>query len=260
MNRLPVWLQLWLQKQFDGKSGKLADYVGSFLFIKQFQGWPVVRRRAGSDVLVMKAPYIGPRRVQSFSGFKPPALTGLAFAGLYFFAYEKTMGDTEALAQNVVFTGVILGAASYPFWKLARTTRFVIRFNPASPQEASQGAVGVMSWRGPDRQKQRVKLEEIYSLQVIAPHRWADEERRKHQNWMQSNPRQPGPKPLFQTASEVTLHTGPEGSHWHTIAEFTDDAHGELANRLKRAIDVVRDFVRIEQAMAQKMVVVVGPL
>jgi len=255
MSLLWVWLQLWLQKQFNGKSGKLADYVGSFLFIEQLQGWPVVRRRAGSDVLVMKAPYIGPRRVQAFSGFQPPALTGLAAGILYYFVYGPAVsGGTltgEGLLESSVFAGVLLGAASYPFWKLPQTTRFVIRF------ELKDG--GVMSWRGPDRKKHRVKLEEIHSLQVIAPHRWADEERRKHQNWMQSHPRQPGPKPLFQASSELTLHTGPEGSHWRTMAEFVNDAHGEQANRLMQAVKVVIDFMRKEQATVKKMVVV-GPL
>lgn len=250
MNHLWIWLQLWLQKQFRDKSGKLADYVGSFLFIKEFQGWPVVRRiRPG--VLRMKAPYFGPRRYQMFGGASRPVWTGVAFAGLSFLVFGQNIPDTGRALRDSAIIGAFFALVSVPLWKLPQKTRFVIRFNENE---------GVMSWRGPDWKKHRIRLEEIYSPRVIAPHRWADEERRKHQNWMQSNPRQPGPNPNFQTSSELILQTGPEGSHWHTIAEFTDDAHGELANRLLRAIQLVIAFVEKEQATATKMVVVVGPL
>jgi hypothetical protein len=57
---------------------------------------------------------------------------------------------------------------------------------------------GVLSWRGPDKQKHSIAPEEPRRMQVMA-HRWADEERRKHDNWRSSHPRQSAPKPLFQT-------------------------------------------------------------
>ena len=244
MSWLWIWLQLWLQKQFEGKSGKLADYVASFPFVEKLQGWPVVRRIA-PDVLLMKATYTGPRRVQSYSGFKPPALTGLAVGVVYYFAYGPALSGGaltgEALLQNSVFGGVLFGAASYPLWKLVQKTRLVIRFDH-----------GAMSWKGPDRKKYEVKPKEPWSLQVLVPHRWADDERRKHGNWMQSHPRQPGPKPLFQTSSELVMHTGPGGRNWLIVAEFCNDGSGELAQNLKTAIDFVSEELRKELATIEK--------
>ena len=65
---------------------------------------------------------------------------------------------------------------------------------------------------------------------------------------------------MFQTSSELILHTGPEGSHWHTVAEFCNDGSGELANRLLRAINVVRRESAKEQAEREKEAVESGPL
>jgi len=252
MNHLWIWLQLWLQEQFEGKNGKLADYVASFPFIEKFQGWPVVRRIA-PGVFMMIVWHTGPRRVQDRSGWKPPALTGVAVGVLYYFAYGPAIsGGTltgEALLQNSVYGGVFVALVSIPFWKLAQKTRLVIRFNKDG-----------ISWRGPDRQKQRVKFGDVHSYQVIAPHRWAEEERRKHQNWMQSHSGQPGPKPLFQTASEVTLNTGPEGTHWRTVAEFCNDGRGELASRLMRAIEVVERKAEGEETERKKKAAANAPL
>jgi hypothetical protein len=250
MTWLWIWLQLWLQKRFRGKSGKLADYVGSFVLIKEFQGWPVVRHVA-TGALRMIVRHTGPRRVQDRGGWKGPVMTGVAFGVFYYFVYGPAISTLrgEALLQNSFFFGVFLALLSIPFWKLAQKTRLVIRFDD-----------DVMSWRGPDRQRQRVRLEDIYKLQVLVPHRWADEEARKHANWRQSHGSQPGPKPLFQTSSELTLHTGPEGSHWHTVAEFRNDGSGEMSNRLMRAIDVVMRGAAGEQAEREKQAATAGPL
>jgi hypothetical protein len=222
-------------------------YRASFVFAEEFQGWPVVRHTA-PGVLLMKAPYIGPRRVQSFSGLKPLALTGLALGALYFFAYRH-IATPEALWQNSITVGVILGAASYPLWKLARKTRLVIRFDQ-----------GAMSWRGPDRIKRLVKPEEPRSLQVLVPHRWANEERNKHDNWTRSHPGQPGPKPLFQISSEVVMNTGPGGMNWLTVAEFCNDGSGEQAHRLQMAIDYVTDRAAEELTARAREAASSGPL
>ena len=153
------------------------------------------------------------------------------------------------MAQGVVFSGLFLGAASYPLWKLAHKTRLVIRFDQ-----------GEMSWRGPDREKRVVKAEEPRSLQVIAPHRWADEERRKHNNWMQSHPRESAPKPLFQISSELMMHTGPGGRNWLPVAEFCNDASGELAFGLLKAIEFVNDKALEELRTRAQKAASSGPL
>jgi hypothetical protein len=129
--------------------------------------------------------------VQDRGGWKPPVLTGVAVGVLYYFAYGPTVSGGalrgEALLQNSFFAGVIVALISIPFWRLGAKTRFVIRLEQ-----------GVLSWRGPDKQKHSIAPEEPRRMQVMA-HRWADEERRKHDNWRSSHPRQSAPKPLFQT-------------------------------------------------------------
>jgi hypothetical protein len=241
---------IWMARKLGPSLGKAwaawVAYRESFVFAEELGGWPVVRRIA-PDVLLMKAPYIGPRRVQDFSGFKPPALTGLAVGALYWFGYRH-IATPEALWQNSITVGVIFGAASYPLWKLARKTRLSIRFDRDG-----------ISWKGPDRRKQRVKLEHIHSLEAI-PHRWAHEERRKHDNWMRSHPGQSAPVPLFQTASELILHTGPEGRNWLAVAEFCDDLSREHAAGLMTAIAFVAKEAAQEEAERRKKVAEAGPL
>jgi hypothetical protein len=186
--------------------------------------------------------------VQDFSGLKPLALTGLAFGALYWFGYRH-IATPEALWLNSAIVGVIFGLASYPVWKLARKTRLVIRFDQ-----------GAMSWRGPDRKKRLVKPEEPRSLQVLVPHRWANEERSKHDNWMRSHPGQPGPEPLFQISSELVMNTGPGGMNWLTVAEFCNDGSGEQAHRLQMAIDYVTDRAAEELTARAREAASSGPL
>jgi hypothetical protein len=76
---------------------------------------------------------------------------------------------------------------------------------------------------------------------------------------MQSHPRQSSPKPLFQTSSELVIHTGPGGSHWRTVAEFRNDGSGEQAHRLHRAIEFVSSKAGEELATREKQAAA-GPL
>ena len=92
------------------------------------------------------------------------------------------------------------------------------------------------------------------------PHRWADEERRKHADWRNTHRGSAAPKPLFQTASELILHTGPGGSHWRTVAEFRNDWSGEQAHRLQRAIEFVVRKAGEELAAREKQAASSGPL
>jgi hypothetical protein len=216
----------WLRKQAHAAWLAWIAYRSSFVFTEEFQGWPVVRHIA-PGVLRMKAPYIGPRRVQSFSGWKPPVLTGLGLAVLYWFVYRHISPTPEDLAGATAGAAVYTCLISIPFWRMARKTRLVVRFD--------QGAI---SWRGPDRIKRLVKPEEPRGMQVI-PHRWANEERQKHDSWRASHPGQPGPKPLFQISSELVMNTGPGGMNWLTVAEFCNDENREQAFRLQMAIEHV---------------------
>jgi hypothetical protein len=225
----------WLRKQARAAWVAWIAYRASFQFRDVLGSWPVVRHTA-PGVLVMKAPYVGPRRVQSFGGWKPPALTGVALGVLNCLGFGMS-AKLEDLAWVFAGGAIYGGLLSIPFWRLARKTRLVIRFD--------QGAI---SWKGPDRQKHVVGPEEPRSLQVLTPHRWANEERNKHDNWMRSHPNQSGPKPLFQISSELIMHTGPGGSHWRTVAEFCNDGSGEQAHRLQSAIDFVTDRAAEELA------------
>jgi hypothetical protein len=207
-------------------------------------------RHVAPGVLLVKAPYIGPRRVQSFSGWKPPLLTGLGVGALYWFGY-RSIATPEALLQNSITVGVIFALVSIPFWKLARKTRLVIRFDH-----------GAMSWTGPDRKKRLVKPEDQRSYEVLAPHRWAAEESRIHENWKRANPGRDSPVPLFQTASELVMNTGWRGENRLTIAEFCEDAAGggELAFRLQRAIEFVSEKAAEELRARAKEAADTGPL
>lgn len=240
-DRMDAWLDkklgAWRQRTFGGER-VFGDELGH---------WPVVRHVA-PGVLLMKAPYIGPRRMQTFSGWKPPVGTGAAFGALYWFAYQH-IATPQALWQNSITVGVIFGLASIPLWKLAHKTRLVIRFDH-----------GAMTWRDPARQKHVVGPEEPRSLQVIIPHRWADEERRIHDNWMRANPGKASPKPLFQTASELVMHTGRGGMQWRTVAEFRNDLSGEAAHRLQNAIDFVTEQAAAELAARTREAADTGPL
>ena len=86
-------LWLWLREQARAAWAAWVAYRASFLFRDELGGWPVVRRIA-PGVMLVKAPYVGPRRVQSYGGWKPPALTGVAVAVLYFFSYGPKLGGT----------------------------------------------------------------------------------------------------------------------------------------------------------------------
>ena len=210
-------------------------YMTSFPFREVLGKWPSVRHVA-PGVLVMKAPYIGPRRVQSYGGWKPPVLTGGALGVLNCLRFGIS-AKPEDLAWVFAGAAIYGGLFSIPFWRMARKTRLVIRFDH-----------GAISWKGPDKLKHVVRPEEPRSMQVIVPHRWAQEERNKHDNWMRSHPNQAGPKPLFQISSELVMNTGPGGGQWRTVAEFCNDGSGEQAHRLQSAIDFVTDRAAEELA------------
>jgi hypothetical protein len=237
----------WVRKQARAAWSAWAAYRASFPFREVLGNWPKVRHVA-PGVLVMKAPCIGPRRVQSFSGWKPPVLTGVALGVLNCLRFGVS-AKREDLAWVFAGAAIYGGLISIPFWKMAQKTRLVIRFDQ-----------GEISWRGPDRKKQLVPPEEPRSLQVLLPHRWANEERNKHENWMRSHPGQPGPKPLFQISSELVMHTGPGGMIWRTVAEFCNDGSGEQAHRLQMAIDFVTDRAAEELRARAKQAAETGPL
>jgi hypothetical protein len=242
----------WVRKQAHAAWSAWVARQKSFVFGEEFQGWPVVRHLA-PGVWTIRAVHTGPRRVQDRGGWKPPVLTGVAVGVLYYFAYGPAASGGalrgEALLQNSFFSGVIVALVSIPLWKLARKTFFTIRLEQ-----------GVLSWRGPDKEKHSIKPNEPRQMRVIAPHRWADDERRKHHDWTMTHPRQSSPKPLFQTSSELILHTGPEGSHWRIVAEFCNDGHGEQAHRLQRAIEFVTKEAAAEVAAREKQAAASGPL
>jgi hypothetical protein len=221
----------WLRK-CRAAFGRLVAWIektqgGKRVFKADLGRWPVVRYPAPGR-LVMKAPYIGPRRVQNFTGWKPPVLTGLALGVLNWLRFKNVLVTPEAMAWSIGGTGIYAALFSIPFWRMAKKTRFKIRFID-----------GAMIWRGPDWKRYVVKPDEPRSLQALVPHRWAERERNIHDNWMRSHPGQPGPKPLFQISSEVVMNTGPGGMNWLPVAEFCNDGRGEHAHRLLEAIDYV---------------------
>jgi hypothetical protein len=241
---------VWIAKKFPWLAKAWAAgiaYSSSFVFREELGNWPVVRH-AGPGVLLMKAPYIGPRRMQSFGGWKPPVLTGAALGVLNCLRFGLS-AKPEDLAWVFAGAAIYGGLLSIPFWWLARKTRLVIRFDH-----------GAVSWRGPDRKKHVVGPEEPRSLQVVVPHRWADEERRIHDNWRQTHPGRGSPKALFQTASELVMHTGRDGRNWRTVAEFCNDLSGEQAHRLQTAIDLVTERAAEERAAGAREAANTGPL
>ena len=151
----------------------------------------------------MLAVHKAPQRTQNQGGLQGPVLTGIGIGALVAYRFNA-QGDENFVFGGVLF-GLFSGLVSIPFWWLANKTWLHIRFDG-----------GAMSWRGPEKQwwrkrRHRAGLEEIHSLQVIAPHRWAAEEARKHDDYARRNPGLSRKKPLFQTLSELILHTGPEG-------------------------------------------------
>jgi hypothetical protein len=235
-------LNAWLRKQARAAWAAWKAYRASFPFRDVLGSWPVVRRTA-PGVLVMKAPYIGPRRVQSFGGWKPPIYTGVALGVLNCLRFGLS-AKPEDLAWVFAGAAIYGGLISFPFWRLARKTRLKIRFDH-----------GMISWAEPPAYpmglKHRVPPGEPRALQAI-PHRWGPEEARKHADWMRSHPNQGGPKPLFQISSEVIMHTGPGGSHWRTVAEFCNDETRQQAHRLLEAIVYVTDRVAEELAALER--------
>jgi hypothetical protein len=208
----------------------------SFVFGEQLGNWPVVRHTAPGR-LVMIAPYVGPRRVQTFGGWKPPVLTGAAVAVLYWLIYRNISRTPEDLAGATAGAVFYCTLISIPLWRLARKTRLKIRFID-----------GEMIWRGPDWRIYRVPAAAERRIEAQAPHRWADEERRIQEQWRATHPGRGIPRPLFQTSSEVLLFTGYRGSEWLPVAEFTNDLGGQRALRLKNAIDFVMDRAAEELA------------
>jgi hypothetical protein len=242
---------MWIETTLYAMRDRWIARQSSFVFVEELKGWPVVRHLA-PGVWSIRAVHTGPRRVQGRGGWKPPVLTGVAFGVFYYFAYGPGLSGGalrgEALLQNSVFSGVFIALISIPFWKLARKTRFVIRLEQ-----------GVLSWRGPDRHKHSIEPDEPRRMEVMA-HRSADQERRNHDNWRSTHPRESSPKPLFQTSSELLMQTGPDGSHWRTVAEFCNDGQGEQAHRLQRAIEFVAKEAGQELAQREKQAKASGPL
>jgi hypothetical protein len=152
---------MWIETAFYALRDRWIAYMTSFVFTEELQGWPVVRHR-GPGVWTIRAVHTGPRRVQGRGGWKPPVLTGVAFGVFYYFAYGPAVSTLrgEGLLQNSVFSGVFFALVSIPFWKLAQKTRFVIRLEQ-----------GVLSWRGPDKQKHSIAPDEPRMFQVVLPHR-----------------------------------------------------------------------------------------
>jgi hypothetical protein len=154
---------MWIETAFYGVRDRWIAYMTSFVFTEELQGWPVVRHTA-PGVWTIRAVHTGPRRVQALSGWKPPVLTGVAFGVFYYFVYGPVGSGGalrgEALLQNSVLMGVIFALISIPLWKLAQKTRFVIRLDH-----------GVLSWRGPDKQKHSIAPDEPRMFQVVLPHR-----------------------------------------------------------------------------------------
>jgi hypothetical protein len=210
---------------------------GQRVFRDRLGRWPRVRYREPGR-FVMTAPYTGPRRVQLCRGWKPPVLTGMALAALwYLFVYKPVPPGPNDLPMWFVLAGIaaFCAAPSVPLWWLARRNhRFQIRFED-----------GVMIWRGPNLRRYKVKAKEEPHLEVQQIHRWAAEEARKWAAWQRRNPTRSPPEPLFQTASELVVLA--PGRRWMPVAEFCNDLGGERAELLKEAILKVRK-IAIEEA------------
>jgi hypothetical protein len=230
------------------------EYRASFVFVDELRGWPVVRR-LGPGVLSMKAVHTGPRRMQSWGGKAPAVITGVVLAAVIFDSMTPAPHGSETSDQQFVFAiivGVIGGFISRPVWRrLLTKTRLVIRFDQRG-----------ISWTGPDKEKHRVAPQDLAAsrMGVILPHRWADDERRKQNDWMNAHRGQRSPKPLFQISSELVMQTGPGNSHWRTVAEFCNDAHGEQAGRLQSAIQLVSVKTGEELAALRRQAAASGPL
>jgi len=223
-----VWQDAWAA--FDGLNG------GRRVFKKNLGRWPVVRYpRPG--LLVMKAPYTGPRRVQKFRGWQPPVLTGIALGFLNCLVYglSAKVEDLEWVFAGAAIYG---GLLSIPFWQIAKRTHFFkIRFRD-----------GAMIWREPNWRRRVVRLEEEPRIEAWA-HRLGPEEARIAAQWQATHPGRGIPAPLFQTSSELLLMTA--GRPWMTVAEFTNDLGDERALRLKDAIVLVWKAA-VEEKAARK--------
>jgi hypothetical protein len=192
----------------------------SYVFRRELLGWPKVRRMAPGH-FVMRAPHMGPRRMQQYGGWKPPVFTGVAL-GLLVALRPGT--EPGAFWPIWIFMGAIIGFLSIPFWHWMQRTRLKIHFTD-----------GAISWRGPDRRKYGYRPGEWRDV-VTGPHRLADEEARQHRNFMAANPRGQHPEPIFQILSELVMQTGLAGTVFVPVAEFYNDLSEEQAGRLRAAI------------------------
>jgi hypothetical protein len=225
----------WLRNELREARAAWMAYRASFVFRKELGRWPVVRY-TGPGRFVMKAPYTGPRRVQNFSGWKAPVYTGAAFGVFDYFVIGPVFyGFRPDVAASAV-TGGFIALMSLPFWRLARKTRFKIRFID-----------GVMIWRGPDWTRYAINLREEWRVEAVFPHRWTAEEMRKQDQWRATHPGQI-PQPLFQSASEVLARSARGGLGWMPVAEFINDIGGDRALVLKTAIDFVAEQAGREMA------------
>jgi hypothetical protein len=229
-----------------GLLGWLRDewiiYRASFVFREELGDWPVVRRpRNGMPGdFIIKAPYIGPRRVQALHGWKPPVLTGVALAALWYcFWYQPSppQPNDPPLIVGLAFIALIFAGLSFPFWRFfARKTRLKIHFID-----------GAMIWRGPDWTRYEAKPGGGVRLEGV-PHRLAAAAQRADDDFMRRNPNAQRPEPLFQTATEVLAlvpHRPPM-----PVAEFCDDLGGAHALRLIKAIMFVVDRVQAERGQS----------
>lgn len=77
------------ETRFAGQAPKLARMIegrvnafdAAFPLRKELRGWPKVLRLAPGH-FIMRAPHLAPRRMQTYGGWKPPVLTGVALGFL----------------------------------------------------------------------------------------------------------------------------------------------------------------------------------
>lgn len=238
------------KREEQAKKPRKIGFFRSFVFLRALRFWPIVRH-TGRGRWTMIAVHKAPLRTQNRGGLKAPVVTEIAI-GIIALNWLDRNGWHDT-GWPAAFFGVVGGLASLPFWFLFSKTWLRIRFRD-----------GAMVWKGPEKQWRkrwhRVAADQPRSLQVLVPHRWAAEEFRKHADYARRHPRELAKKPLFQSASELIMHSGPGGSQWHTVAEFCNDGSGEKAHRLQQAIELVSAAAAEELEERALAVIVEGPL
>ena len=240
----------WKKRRALIRAGQKAGFFRSFVFLRELGFWPVVRHTAPGR-WTMIAVHKAPQRTQNRGGAQGPVITGIAI-GIIAVNWLDRNGWHDT-GWPAAFFGLVGALASIPFWFLVSRTWLRIRFID-----------GAIVWKGPEKEwrkrRHRVEPDEPRSMQVLTPHRWAAEEFRKHGDYARRHPRELPKKPLFQISSELVMHAGPGGSHWHTVAEICNDGSGEKAHRLQQAIEFVTARAVEEMAEGVRVVIVGKPL